>query len=135
MPNRLGTIAAFVALLGGGALCSLEASAQALDTLDAIAPYIDACVIKRLEGAGFSAERDVTFRLAFRRDGTIIGTPQTAYSRPAKEEPEQARFITTVVRAITDCTPLPFSKPLGASIAGRIFTFRYTVTSQKGENI
>jgi hypothetical protein len=134
MRNRLSDVPAALALAIGVSLSSPGVHAQVLDTLDTIGPYLDGCVIRRLSGAGFSADRELTLRLSFRRDGTIIGVPQTTYSRPSKEDPEQARFITTVQQAFADCTPVPFSKPLGASIAGRIFTFRYTVERQKDQN-
>ena len=136
MPNSRAALAAIIA---GGSVSALllpgKAEAQALETLDAIGPYLDICVVRRMKGAGFSPERDVTLQLSFRSDGTIIGVPRATYSRPSRDEPEQARFIDAVRRAFADCAPLPFSKPLGASIAGRIFTFRYTLESNKDERI
>ena len=74
----------------------------------------------------------MTLRVAFRRDGTVIGQPNVTYSMPQRGDPEQERFIAAIFKAITGCAPLPFSKPLGAAIAGRIFTFRYTLTRRKG---
>ena len=129
MPNSGSALAIIAGCAAGALLLSGKAEAQALETLDAIGPYLDICVVRRMKGAGFSPERDVTLQLSFRRDGTIIGAPRATYSRPMMEDPDQARFITAVRQAFADCTPLPFSKPLGASIAGRIFTFRYTLES------
>jgi hypothetical protein len=103
---------------------------QALDRIDAVGPYVDACVVPALRQQGFGG-RDVTMRFAFRRDGAIIGEPTVTYSSPPQTEPEQMRFIAAVRSALQACAPLPFSKRFGAVIAGKIFTFRYTLTTEK----
>jgi hypothetical protein len=85
MPNSRAALAAIIARGSASALLlPRKAEAQALETLDAIGPYLDICVVRRMKGAGFSPERDVTLQLSFRRDGTIIGTPQAAYSPPGE---------------------------------------------------
>jgi hypothetical protein len=133
MRNRRAALAAIIAGAATALLPSGRVEAQTLETLDVIGPYLDICVIRRMKGAAFAPGREVTLRLSFRSDGTIIGVPRATYSRPSRDEPEQARLIAAVQQAFVDCTPLPFSKPLGASIAGRIFTFRYTLESNKDE--
>jgi hypothetical protein len=107
--------------------------AQVIDRIDAIAPYMDDCVVRALQGQGFEG-RDLTLRFAFRRNGTIIGDPAITYSRPPRTEPEQMRFIAALRAALKRCAPLPFSNQLGAVIAGKIFTFRYTLTTEKDQS-
>jgi hypothetical protein len=111
------------------------ASAQSIESLDAVGPLLDLCVTRQLAGQGFSLPRDVTLRLSFRRDGALIGEPAVSYSRPTRGEPEQERFIALMTAAFKGCVPLPFSSQLGAAIAGRIFTFRYTLTTAKDQPI
>jgi hypothetical protein len=109
--------------------------AQVIDSVDTVGPWLDLCVTRQLAGQGFSPPRDTTFRLAFRRDGTIMGSPFVTYSRPLRSEPEQQRFIGVMTDAIRSCAPLPFSTGLGAAIAGKIFTFRYTLKRAKDQSI
>jgi hypothetical protein len=91
--------------------------------------------MRGLRTESFSGRRDVTLRLAFRRDGSIIGDPAVAYSMPRRGEPEQERFILLMSQAFRACAPLPFSTRLGAAIAGKIFTFRYTLTDAKDQDL
>ena len=136
MPSKqlAGLSLSAAALLLAWAGCG-PVAAQSIDELGAVAPYVDHCVIRGLRGHGFASHRDVTVRVSFRRDGSVIGRPAVTYSLPQRGEPEQERFIAALSAAITGCTPLPFSKPLGAAIAGRIFTFRYTLTDSKDQSI
>jgi hypothetical protein len=89
--------------------------------------------MRGLRTESFSGRRDVTLRLAFRRDGSIIGDPVVAYSMPRRAE--QERFILLMSQAFRACAPLPFSTRLGAAIAGKIFTFRYTLTDAKDQDL
>jgi hypothetical protein len=123
------------AALLAGMLAASGAFAQVIDSLDAVGPYLDLCVTRELRAQGFGLPRDVTLRLSFRRDGAIIGQPMVTYSRPTRGEPEQERFIGLMTAAFKSCTPLPFSNALGAAIAGKIFTFRYTLTNAKDQPI
>jgi len=111
------------------------ASAQTIEELSAVAPYLDLCVTRGLRGQGFAPRRDVTLRLSFRRDGTIIGAPAVTFSMPRRGEPEQERFIAAMTGAFRACAPLPFSKALGGAIAGTIFTFRYTLTDAEDQTL
>jgi hypothetical protein len=129
---RHGAFAAVAAL--AAALVASRAAAQVIDSLDAVGPYLDLCVTRELRAQGFGP-RAVTLRLSFRRDGTIIGNPVVTYSRPTRGEPDQERFIKLMTAAFRSCAPLPFSTALGAAIAGKIFTFNYTLTNAKDEPI
>jgi hypothetical protein len=109
------------------------ATAQSLETLDAVGPYLNHCIERRTANQSFSGGHHVTFRFSFRRDGTILGQPTATFSRPRRGEPEQERFIAILTGAIRSCAPLPFSTGLGAAIAGRPYLFRYMTKSAKDQ--
>jgi hypothetical protein len=107
------------------------AAAQVIDRLDAIGPVLSACVERSTQGALPHGRREVTFSVAFRSDGSIIGVPRRTHAFPAADAPEQADFIAAVANAIIACAPLPFSKQLGEATAGRNFRFRYVVAPRQ----
>jgi hypothetical protein len=113
--------------MAGFAAFSAPASAQVIDRLDTVVPVLSACVQKRMAGQRITGPREMTFRLAFRRDGTLIGLPRRTHSTPPADQPEQAQALADVGNAIIACAPLPFSKELGEAIAGRTFTFRLII--------
>jgi hypothetical protein len=121
------------AALLAAAILPTGASGQTVDGIDAVGPFLDLCVTRKLAGHGFALPREVTLRVSFRRDGTFIGEPAVSYSRPTRGEPTQERFIAEMIAAFTSCAPLPFSSRLGGAIAGRIFTFHYTLTKAKDQ--
>ena len=133
MRNSAAVLLPLVAILG--AAPPAPALAQTIDDVGSVAPFVDLCVTRALRGQDFQPRREATMRLSFRRDGTIIGKPAVTFSRPGRGEAEQERFIGAISAALARCTPLPFSNGLGAAIAGRIFTFRYTITSAKDQTI
>jgi hypothetical protein len=120
------------AIIAAGVLAAgMQAHAQVIDRLDAVGPFLDACVTRRLTGKGFSGRREFTLRMSFRRDGAMIGEHVMSYSQPRSDDPEQKRLLDVMKSAFRECMPLPFSKRLGEAIAGKIFTFRYTLTTNK----
>ncbi len=131
--SAIGRFFALVVVLAPAS--SPVASAQTIDDLGSVAPVLDLCVTRALRGQDFRPRRDATVRLSFRRDGSIIGRPVVSYSEPQRGEPEQERFIGALVSAIEGCAPLPFSNGLGGAIAGKIFTFRYTLTDAKDQTL
>jgi hypothetical protein len=123
-----------VALLAA-ALTPEHAPAQTIDGIDAVAPFLDHCVAGKLRGVGTTPPREVTLRVSFRRDGAFVGEPAVSYLRPTRGDPGQERFIADTIAAFKSCAPLPFSSGLGGAIAGRIFTFRYTLTTAKDQTL
>ena len=69
--------------------------------------------------------QQITLRLAFKRSGEIIGTPRITYYRAGGSEEDRNLFTRSVRQAFAACLPLPLSRPLGAAMAGRPFTFRF----------
>jgi hypothetical protein len=128
-------IAAAVAL----GLLAPTASAQTLqaspviDRVDTLGPYLGACIERRLAGEPFTGQREATFSVSFRRDGTIFGQPARTHSFPAANTADQAKFQRMTENAIRSCAPLPFSKALGEAIAGRPYRFRYIFKPNKDQ--
>jgi hypothetical protein len=134
MRNSLPAIVALLTATFAGAFPA-AVRAQTIDDVGSVAPVLDLCVTRALRGNAFAPRRDATVRLAFRRDGSIIGRPAVSYSLPRRGDPEQERFIGAILKAIEGCTPLPFSNGLGGAIAGKIFVFRYTLTDAKDQTL
>ncbi len=65
----------------------------------------------------------VTLRLAFTRDGAILGEPRFTFTTPGVPADVRATYQRAVVDMLSRCTPLPITKELGAAIAGRPFVF------------
>jgi hypothetical protein len=107
--------------------------AQKIDRLDTIGPYLGACINKIMRGMStkHSGLREVSFRLSFRSDGSLIGEPRRTYSMRDAEQKAQKLFVQDIADAVKTCTPLPFSKSLGGAIAGRAYFFRYKLQPQQ----
>ena len=67
----------------------------------------------------------ISVRLAFKRNGEILGRPHFTYVSP--DTPEETRDIyrEAVRMALQRCAPLPFTAGLGAAIAGRPISIRF----------
>lgn len=85
-------------------------------------PAIRACW--RPPGADATG-RQMTVRLSFKRNGTLLGRPRITYAALGDDPEERRRFAGSVLDAFESCLPLPFSPSFGAAIAGRPFTFRF----------
>jgi hypothetical protein len=130
-----GTLNMLKSKHGRGVACSFysiacfifvtSADAQTIDRLDTIGPFIDRCMTPKMAEQRFVGRREVTFRVSFRTNGSIIADVAQTFSFPNAAGVEQKQFITAVKQAFVACTPLPFSKELGAAIAGRPYSYRY----------
>jgi hypothetical protein len=101
-----------------------KAAAQELVTLTDLAPALRRCWNPPpLEGSNAGAMATVRFSL--RRDGTLFGQPRVTWETTRPDPALQARFTSSVISAVRDCTPLRLSPQLGASIAGRPFSIRF----------
>jgi hypothetical protein len=112
-----------------------HANAQVIDRLVEIAPFVSVCLHRQLAGDHFTGQREATFRLAFRRDGSVIGEPRRTYSFPGAETPDQARFLVLISKGMVACAPLPFSNEFGAAIAGRPISIRYIYKPKKDQTL
>jgi hypothetical protein len=126
----LAQLAAVSALL----LSASPAAAQMIDRLDAVHPVLHACVENRIAALPpVPGRREMTFRMSFRGDGTMLGPPRRSHSFPAADRPDQAQLLAEVANAIMACMPLPFSKELGAAMAGRPFLYRLIISPRQDQ--
>jgi hypothetical protein len=98
-----------------------EADQPALaNRLDEIGPLLSRC----LRMPDYDIARpgmQITVRLAFTRDGAILGEPRFTFTTPGVSPEVRAAYQRAVVDMLNRCTPLPITKELGNAIAGRPF--------------
>ena len=63
----------------------------------------------------------VTLRIAFTRNGEVLGEPRFTYLTPGMPPEIKAAYERALTDMLDRCTPLPITKELGAPIAGRPF--------------
>ena len=66
-----------------------------------------------------------TLRVSFKRDGTVNGTPLIPFIDGDLTPQAQSDLKASLLSALRNCGPLPFSPGLGDAIAGQIFALRY----------
>jgi hypothetical protein len=103
--------------------------------LNEIGPLLSRC----LQMPAYDVARpgmQITVRLAFTRDGEILGEPRFTFSTPGVPPETRAAYQRAVVDMLNRCTPLPITKELGAAIAGRPFAIPIVETrkEKKAEN-
>ncbi len=67
---------------------------------------------------------ETTIRLAFRRDGSLLGPPRVTWRGPGPEEARE-RLRRSVLAGVEACAPLAFSPSFGQAIAGRPVAVRF----------
>ncbi len=67
------------------------------------------------------AGMQVTIRLAFTRDGEILGEPRFTFITPGVPSEVRIAYQRAAVEMLGRCTPLNITKELGGAIAGRPF--------------
>jgi hypothetical protein len=103
---------------------------QELDTIDDIFKTLHTCWRPPpLDLARPGME--ITFRLSFKRDGSILGKPRITYETPGATSEQRQAYREAVAQALVRCAPLPFSRSLGDAIAGRPVTMRLIDTRQQ----
>ena len=68
---------------------------------------------------------EVTVRLRFSSAGVVIGEPRTVYVHAPAEPGLRDKIAASILAAIKECTPLPFTPSLGAAITGRMLSIRF----------
>ena len=109
------------------------AAEGALDKPGQIPARLAACWLP--PGAQEGRRLEVTVKLSFRRDGSIIGTPFITFVNAPAGSAARENVATTIRDALKRCTPLPFTRSLGAAIAGRLFLIRFVHVPPKPEEI
>ena len=109
----------------------VEANRPALaNRLDEIGPLLSRC----LRMPDYDIARpgmQITVRLAFTRDGAILGEPRFTFSTPGVSPEVRAAYQRAVVDMLNRCTPLPITKELGNAIAGRPFVIPIVETRKE----
>ncbi len=94
----------------------LLAADAAIERLDGIPPALARCWHPLHEGD------EATVRLAFRRDGSVLGEPRITYHRSGGHG--EAALSASLAEAVRACTPLRFTPSMGGAIAGRVLSIR-----------
>jgi hypothetical protein len=74
---------------------------------------------------GDDATHQVTVRMQFARDGSVIGKPFVTYVKTAPGSDARQAMADSIQAAVRQCTPLDFAPGLGAAIAGYPFAIRF----------
>lgn len=100
------------------------------NTLSEIGPMLSRCL--QLPGEEFARPgMRITVRLAFTRDGAILGEPRFTFTTPGVASEVKAAYQRAVADMLDRCTPLPITKGLGGAIAGRPFAFAIVNTRKE----
>jgi len=67
----------------------------------------------------------ISVRFSFKRTGEMVGAPRVTYTSKEVDAETRRIYGRAVDAAIERCTPMPFSKEMGAAVAGRPITVRF----------
>jgi hypothetical protein len=115
-------IAVFASSSEAGAQERTCHSPDPVDTVKAMSAAIYACWKPPPGTAGMS----LTLRFSLRRNGTLIGKPRATYSDLGADDTLNRAFVASILKALYDALPLPFSDSMGGAIAGRMLAPRFT---------
>lgn len=74
---------------------------------------------------GDDTTHQITVRLQFARDGSIIGKPMVTYVQTGQGADARQAMVNSIQAVLRQCTPLHFGAGLGAGIAGYPFAIRF----------
>lgn len=90
-------------------------SSKPINTINEMFLALDACWQPPKGTAGMS----ITLRFSLRRDGSLIGKPQTTYTKKIANDELSKAFVASVLQALDKALPLTFTESMGGAIAGR----------------
>ncbi|MBM3609419.1 MAG: hypothetical protein FJX29_13400 [Alphaproteobacteria bacterium] len=79
------------------------------------------------QAPSYAARQEITIRLAFNRDGSVLGDPRVTYIRRELPEAQKRILRASLISAVSACTPLRFTQGLASAIAGRPIAIRFIV--------
>lgn len=97
-------------------------STDPVDTIKEMSDAIYACWKPPPGTAGMS----LTLRFSLRRNGTLIGQPRATYSDLGTDPRLSRAFVASILKALDEALPLPFTDSMGGAIAGRMLAPRFT---------
>ncbi|WP_322418959.1 hypothetical protein [Mesorhizobium huakuii] len=77
-----------------------------------------------------TAGMSLTLQFSLRRNGTLIGKPRATYSDLGTDPQLSRAFVASILKALDDALPLPFSDSMGGAIAGRMLAPRFTAARE-----
>ena len=101
-------------------------SRDPVDTLKEMSDAIYACWKPPAGTAGMS----LTLQFSLRRNGTLIGKPRATYSDLGTDPQLSRAFVASILKALNEALPLPFSDSMGGAIAGQMLAPRFTAALQ-----
>jgi hypothetical protein len=131
--GRLGATMILALALGAPSnfVHGLEADRPApANRLDEIGPRLLRCLRMPDYGIARPGMR-ITVRLAFTRDGAILGEPRFTFATPGVSAEVLTAYKRAVIDMLNRCTPLPVTKELGNAIAGRPFVIPIVETRKE----
>lgn len=67
----------------------------------------------------------MSVRFSFKRTGELVAPPRVTYTSGEADPDTRRAYSRAIDAAIERCTPMPFSKEMGAAIAGRPIAIRF----------
>jgi hypothetical protein len=109
---------------GGSATAGSAPGDRRLDTIRDMFDALRGCWVPPAEDEARPGMQ-MSVRLAFKRDGEIIGTPRVTYASHDAPDSAKDAYHDAISEALERCTPLPFSAGLGGAVAGRPVMIRF----------
>ncbi len=117
---------------GPGTVSSGKKTGHPINTIGAMFAALRACWVPPPADQARSGMQ-YTVRFALKRDGTLIAPPQRSYSSHDAPAAIRDAYAKAADAAIERCTPLHFTKQMGAAIAGRPIAVRF-IDNRKIDN-
>jgi len=114
---------------GSNEASSQERTCRSPDPVDTIKEMSDAIYACWKPPAG-TAGMSLTLQFSLRRNGTLIGKPRATHSDLGTDTQLSRAFVASILKALDDALPLPFSDSMGGAIAGRMLVPRFTAALQ-----
>lgn len=102
-------------------------SSKPINSINEMFLALDACWQPPKGTAGMS----ITLRFSLRRDGTLIGKPQTTYTKKIANDELSKAFVASILQALDTSLPLPFTESMGGAIAGRPIALRFVSSADR----
>jgi hypothetical protein len=128
MLPRSAIVAAAVAIAlvaGSNEAGAQERSCRSPDPVDSI-KEMSAAIYACWKPPPGTAGMSLTLRFSLRRNGTLIGKPRATFSDLRANDTLSRAFVASVLKALDEALPLPFSDSMGGAIAGRMLAPRFT---------
>jgi hypothetical protein len=118
---------AIAAVAGSSQAGAQERTCHSPDPVDTLAEMSDAIYACWKPPSG-TAGMSLTLQFSLRRNGTLIGKPRATYSYLGADSALNRAFVASILEALDEALPLPFSDSMGGAIAGRMLAPRFTAT-------